>query len=91
MTNRVRSNVIKDRFDRSVFFGVVGKNPSMKDLPGSSLRVTVVHKTLKILLHGVNLCGRKLCHFNDRAGECEVVQFTTQFLFWTRPRHSLLE
>ena len=30
----------------SVFFGVVGKNPFMEDLPGSSLRTTVVHKTL---------------------------------------------
>ena len=33
--------------------GVVGKNPSMENLPGSSLRTTVVHKTLKILLRGV--------------------------------------
>ena len=32
----------------SVFFGSVGKNPSMEDLPGhgSSLLTTVVHKTL---------------------------------------------
>ena len=57
----------------SVFFGVVGKNLSMKDLPGSLLSATVVHKALKILLCGVNLCQRKLCHFNDRAGECRVV------------------
>ena len=28
------------------FFGSVGKNPSMEDLPGSSLLMTVVHKTL---------------------------------------------
>ena len=42
----------------SVFLGVVGKNPSMEDLPGSSLRTTVVHKTLKILPRGVNLCRR---------------------------------
>ena len=27
-------------------FGLVGKNPSMEDLPGSSLLTTVVHKTL---------------------------------------------
>ena len=40
------------------FFGVVGKNPSMEDLPGSSLRTTLVHKTLKILLRGVKLCRR---------------------------------
>ena len=40
------------------FFGVVAKNPSMEDLPGSSLRTTLVHKTLKILLRGVNLCRR---------------------------------
>ena len=38
----------------SVFLDVVGKNPSMEDLPGSSLRTTVVHKTLKILPRGVN-------------------------------------
>ena len=30
----------------------------MEDLPGSSLRTTVVYKTLKILLRGVNLCRR---------------------------------
>ena len=29
-----------------VFFGSVGKNPSMEDLPWSSLLTTVVHKTL---------------------------------------------
>ena len=29
-----------------VFFGSVGKNPSMEDLPGSSLLTTVVYKTL---------------------------------------------
>ena len=29
-----------------VFFGSVGKYPSMEDLPGSSLLTTVVHKTL---------------------------------------------
>ena len=29
-----------------VFFGSVGKNPSMEDLLGSSLLTTVVHKTL---------------------------------------------
>ena len=37
-------------------FGVVGKNPSMEDLPRSSLYTTVDHKTLKILPRGVNLC-----------------------------------
>ena len=36
----------------------MGKNPSMEDLPGSSLRTTVVHKTLKILPRGVSLCRR---------------------------------
>ena len=30
----------------------------MEDFPGSSLRKTVVHKKLKILSHGVNLCRR---------------------------------
>ena len=55
----------------SVFFGPVRKNPSIEDLPGSTLRTTVVHKTLKILLPGVNLC-----RFSDRAGEGGVVRFT---------------
>ena len=50
-----------------------GKNPSTKDIPGSALSATVVHKTLKILPRGVNLCLRKLSHFNDRAGQCRVV------------------
>ena len=38
----------RQRLFRSVlvFFGSVGKNPSMEDLPGSSLLTTVVHKTL---------------------------------------------
>ena len=66
----------------SVFFGVVGKNPSTKDIPGSALSATVVHKTLKILPRGVNLCWRKLSHFNDRAGQCRVVWFTTQFFYF---------
>ena len=39
-------------------FGVVGKNPSMQDLPRSSLCMTVDHKTLKILPRAVNLCQR---------------------------------
>ena len=30
----------------------------MEDLPESSLRTTLVHKTLKILPRGVNLCRR---------------------------------
>ena len=34
---------------------------------------------MKILLHGVNLIVLKECHFNDRAGKCGVVRFTTQF------------
>ena len=33
----------------------------------------------------------KECRFNDRAVECEVVRFTKQFFFWTKPKHSLLE
>ena len=39
---------------------MVGKNPSMEDLPWSSLLTTVAHKTLsvKILPRGVNLCRR---------------------------------
>ena len=37
---------------------IPGKNPSIEDLPGSTLRTTVVHKTLTILLPGVDLCRR---------------------------------
>ena len=63
----------------------------MEDLPGSSLRATVVHKKLKILPRVVNLCQEpwlllvsKECGFNDRARECGVARFTAQFfLFWT--------
>jgi len=43
-----KASQVKCRQRRSVlvFFGLVGKNPSMEDLPGSSLLTTVVHKTL---------------------------------------------
>ena len=36
----------RQRWSVLVFFGLVGKNPSMEDLPGSLLLTTVVHKTL---------------------------------------------
>ena len=74
----------------SVFFGVVGKNPSMEDLPGSLLRSTGVHKTLKILLRGVNLCWRNAASMIALEN---AMWFDLQhnFLFWTRPKHSLLK
>ena len=55
----LRSKVVKDHFDWSQYFSAwQGKNPSMEDLPGNSLRMTVDHKTLKILPRGVNLSRR---------------------------------
>ena len=60
-------------------FGLVGKNLSREDLPGSSLLKTVVHKTLKILPLGVNLCQSNAAFNNDSIGECGLVRFTTQF------------
>ena len=62
--------------------GVVGKNPSMEDLPGSSLRTTVVHKTLKIFLRGVNLCRRNVTSMIAlESGKWFDLQHN--FFFWT--------
>ena len=72
----------------SVFFGLVGKNPSIEDLPGSTLRTTVVHKTLKILPPGVNLC-RGTAASVIALERAEWFDLQLNFLFWTRPKHSL--
>ena len=64
--------------------GVVGKNSSMEDLPGSSLRTTVVHKTLKILLLGVYLCRRNAASM-IALGSAKWFDLQHNFLFWTRP------
>ena len=62
----------------------------MEDLTGISLRTTVVHKTLKILLLGVNLCRRNAVSMIAlESAKCFDLQH--HFLFWTRPKHSLLE
>ena len=50
----------------------------MEDLPGSSLRTTVVHKKTEDFVTWCKLVPKE-CRFNDRAGECEVARFTTQF------------
>ena len=55
------------------FFGVVGKNPSMEDLPGSSPRTTQNTEDFAAWCKVMS----KECRFTDRAGECEVVRFTT--------------
>ena len=88
-TKRVSSNVVKDHFDRSQYFSVWwGKMKTIEDLPGSTLRATVVHKTLKILPPGVNLCRRTAASVIalERA---EWFDLQLNFLFWTRPKHSL--
>ena len=36
------------------------ENPSMEDLPGNSLRTTIIHKKLKVLSRGVNLRRRNV-------------------------------
>ena len=69
---------------------VVGKNPSMEDLLGSSLRATVVHKTLKILPRGVNLCGRNAASMIALVS-AEWFDLQYSFIYWTRPKHSLLQ
>ena len=71
-------------------FGVVGKNPSMEDLPGSSLRTTVVHKTLTILLRGVKLCPRNAASM-IALESAKWFDLQHHFSLWTRPKHSLLE
>ena len=69
----------------SVFFGLVGKNPSTEDLPGSSLRRTVVPKTLKILLRGVNLCRRNAASMIELES-ANWFDLQHNFLFWTKPK-----
>ena len=60
------------------------------DLPGSSLLTTVVHKTLKILPRGVNLCQRNAPSM-IALESAKWFDLQHNFLFWTRPKHSLLE
>ena len=94
-TKRVRLNVVKDHFDWS--FGLVGEKsvhgrPSWELAPYdcSSQNTVIIYEDFAALCKLVS----KECRFNHRAGKCGVVRFTTQlffFLFWTRPKHSLLE
>ena len=78
------------------FFGVCvgggggGGNLSMEDLPGSSLRTTLVHKTLKILLRGVKLYLRNAASM-IALESTKWFDLQHHFSFWTRPKHSLLE
>ena len=73
-----------------VFFGSLGKNLSMEDLPGSSLLTTVVSKTLKIFPRGVNL-GRRNAASMIALESAKWFELQHNFLFWVRPKHSLLE
>ena len=66
------------------------ENPSMEDLPGNSLRTTVIHKKLKVLPRGVNLCRRNAVSMIVLES-AEWFDLQHIFLFWTRPKHSLLE
>ena len=59
----------------------MGKNPSMEDLPGGSLRSTVVHKTLLILPRGVNLGGRNAASM-IALESAEWFDLEHKFLFW---------
>ena len=61
----------------------------MEDLPGSSLLTTVVNKTLKILPRGVNLCQRNAASM-IALESVEWFDLQHKFLFWTRPKHSLI-
>ena len=78
-------------------FSMMGKNPSMEDLPGSLLHMTVVHnwfwrfwRRLKILSRGVNLCQRNAASI-IMLESVEWFDLQHNFLFWTRPKHSLLQ
>ena len=68
-----------------VFFDVVGKIR-----PRSSLRRIVVHKTLRILLRGVNLSRRNAASM-IALESAKWFDLQHNFLFLTRPKHSLLE
>ena len=68
-----------------------GEQSVMEDLPESSLRRTVVHKTLKSLLRGVNLCQRNAASMIALESAKWFDLQRNFFLFWTRPKHSLLE
>ena len=68
-----------------VYFGLVGKNPSMEDLPGSSQNTI-----MKILPRGLNLCRRNAASM-IALESAEWFDLQHNFLFWTRPKHSLLE
>ena len=71
---------------KTIIFGVVGKNPTKEDLPGSSLPTTVVHNWKHWrFCRGLNLRSKE-CRFNDRAGECRVVQLTTQYFILNKAK-----
>ena len=49
----------------------------MEDLPGSSIRTTLA-QNIEDFAVWCKVVSKE-CRFNDRAGECEVVRFTTPF------------
>ena len=57
----------------------------MEDLPGSSQNTV-----MKILPRGVNLCRRNAASM-IALESAEWFDLQQNFLFWTRPKHSLLE
>ena len=60
----------------------------MEDLPGSSLRTTVVYKTLKILLRGVNLCRRNAASV-IALESAQWFDLQHNFFILDKPKHSL--
>ena len=59
---------------------------SMEDLPGSSQNTV-----MKILPRGVNLCRRNAASIMIALESAEWFDLQHNFLFWIRPKHSLLE
>ena len=92
MTTQVRSNVIKDHFDLSQYFQYDGE----KSFHGRSSWELAPYdcssqlKTLKILPRGVNLCQGNATSM-IMLESVEWFDLQHNFLFWTRPKHSLLQ
>ena len=69
---------------------MVGKNPYTEDLPVSAIRTIVVYKTPKILRRGAKLCPGNADSM-IALESAEWLDIQRNFLFWTRPKNSLLE
>ena len=79
-TKRVRSNVVKDHFDRSRYFSVRwGNRKSVHGRPSWELAPHDYNSQKTESFAAWCKLVSKDCRFNDRAGECGVVRFTTHF------------